>query len=132
MGARLASVVSSPLFTVAVLVQMVFSTPVSIAENPKINEWLTLVEKEMRVTLAKRLASAVAESAPFKQGTINLQDYMGWTDRYQVRPLPLWRREGLLATFFFRRGSWLHVLPRTFAVLTCTCRCSADGLLTGN
>lgn len=63
--------------------QMVFSTPVSIAENPKINEWLTLVEKEMRVTLAKRLASAVAESAPFKQGTINVQDYMDWTDRYQ-------------------------------------------------
>ncbi|KAH8028133.1 hypothetical protein HPB51_013180 [Rhipicephalus microplus] len=63
--------------------EMVFSTPVSIAENPKINEWLTLVEKEMRVTLAKRLASAVAESAPFKQGTINQQEYMAWTDRYQ-------------------------------------------------
>ncbi|CAN7982336.1 unnamed protein product [Ixodes hexagonus] len=63
--------------------EMTFSTPVSIAENPKINEWLSLVEKEMRVTLAKRLASAVAESAPFKQGTINHDDYMAWTDRYQ-------------------------------------------------
>ncbi|XP_050037127.2 dynein heavy chain, cytoplasmic isoform X2 [Dermacentor andersoni] len=63
--------------------EMVFSTPVSIAENPKINEWLTLVEKEMRVTLAKRLASAVAESAPFKQGTIKQEEYMAWTDRYQ-------------------------------------------------
>uniref|UniRef100_A0A023FN94 Dynein heavy chain linker domain-containing protein n=1 Tax=Amblyomma cajennense TaxID=34607 RepID=A0A023FN94_AMBCJ len=63
--------------------EMVFSTPVSIAENPKINEWLSLVEKEMRVTLAKRLASAVAESAPFKRGTIDQQEYMAWTDRYQ-------------------------------------------------
>ncbi|XP_064484606.1 dynein heavy chain, cytoplasmic-like isoform X2 [Ornithodoros turicata] len=63
--------------------EMLFSTPVSIAENPKINEWLTLVEKEMRVTLAKNLASAVAESAQFKEGNINQADYMAWADRYQ-------------------------------------------------
>ncbi|KAK3093975.1 hypothetical protein FSP39_022394 [Pinctada imbricata] len=33
--------------------EVTFATPVSIAAHPKINEWLTLVEKEMRVTLAK-------------------------------------------------------------------------------
>lgn len=60
-----------------------FSTPVSITEHPKINEWLSLVEKEMRVTLAKLLASAVAEIIPFKQGNIKSSEYMTWVDSYQ-------------------------------------------------
>ena len=59
-------------------------TPVSIAAHPKINDWLTLVEKEMRVTLAKLLAKAVQEVAEFKSGKIDPQLYMEWIDRYQV------------------------------------------------
>ena len=36
-----------------------FDTPVSTIENPRINEWLTEMEKQMRLTLAKNLAKAV-------------------------------------------------------------------------
>lgn len=57
----------------------------SITEHPKINEWLTLVEKEMRVTLAKLLAEAVTEVGAFNKGTaIDLGTYIKWIDTYQV------------------------------------------------
>lgn len=63
-----------------------YKTPVSITDHPKINEWLTLVEKEMRVTLAKLLAESVTEVASFNKGTaIDLSQYINWLDRYQVR-----------------------------------------------
>lgn len=69
--------------------QVLYKTPVSITEHPKINEWLTLVEREMRVTLAKLLAESVTEVAAFNKGTgIDLSTYINWIDRYQVsRPL---------------------------------------------
>lgn len=43
-----------------------FANPISIAENPKINKWLSLLEREMRYTLGKLLASAVADSMAFR------------------------------------------------------------------
>lgn len=61
-----------------------FTNRVSIKEHPKINEWLTLVEKEMRFTLATLLASAVTGIGPFKGGKIDQRDYMKWVDSYQV------------------------------------------------
>ena len=63
---------------------MDFVTPVSIAANPKINEWLTLVEKEMRVTLAKLLAASVQDIQAFKAGNIDHEKYVNWVDKYQV------------------------------------------------
>ncbi|KAL6478123.1 hypothetical protein MHYP_G00139580 [Metynnis hypsauchen] len=66
--------------------EVLFKTPVSITEHPKINEWLTLVEKEMRVTLAKLLAEAVTEVGAFNKGTgIDLGTYINWIDRYQAQ-----------------------------------------------
>lgn len=62
-----------------------FFNPVSIKENPKINEWLTLVEKEMRTSLGKILSEAVAGIASFKHGKINKQEYMKWLDLYQAQ-----------------------------------------------
>ncbi|XP_052105179.1 cytoplasmic dynein 1 heavy chain 1-like isoform X5 [Mytilus californianus] len=62
-----------------------FVTTVSIAQHPKINEWLTLVEKEMRVTLAKLLARAVQEVHAFKSGKIDPEQYMQWIDGYQAQ-----------------------------------------------
>ena len=52
----------------------------SIAENPKINEWLTLVEKEMRVSLARLLAQAVTEVKKFLEpgADIDSQSFMTW------------------------------------------------------
>lgn len=65
--------------------EIIYKTPVSITEHPKINEWLTLVEKEMRVTLAKLLAESVTEVTTFNKGTaIDLSQYINWIDRYQV------------------------------------------------
>lgn len=67
------------------LFQVMFKTPVSITEHPKINEWLTLVEKEMRVTLAKLLAEAVTEVEIFGKATsIDPNTYITWIDKYQV------------------------------------------------
>lgn len=57
----------------------------SITEHPKINEWLTLVEKEMRVTLAKLLAESVTEVEIFGKATsIDPSTYISWIDKYQV------------------------------------------------
>ncbi|UYV74436.1 DYNC1H1 [Cordylochernes scorpioides] len=64
--------------------EVIFVNPVSITQHPKINEWLTLVEREMRVTLARLLASAVADMGAFKEGPINSDDYIAWVDKYQV------------------------------------------------
>ena len=63
---------------------MVFATAVSIAQHPKINEWLTYVEKEMRVTLAKLLATGVKDISAFKSGKIDPKQYLEWVDKYQV------------------------------------------------
>lgn len=64
--------------------EVLFRTPVSTAEHPKINEWLTLVEKEMRVTLASSLAQAVQDIKQFKDG-IDPKLFMEWCDKYQAQ-----------------------------------------------
>ncbi|XP_012579828.1 PREDICTED: cytoplasmic dynein 1 heavy chain 1, partial [Condylura cristata] len=66
--------------------EVMFKTPVSITEHPKINEWLTLVEKEMRVTLAKLLAESVTEVEVFGKATsIDPNTYITWIDKYQAQ-----------------------------------------------
>ena len=64
---------------------MIFTEEISTVENPKINEWLTLVEKQMRITLASCLANAVKDIKQFKEGPINAEEYMKWCDRYQAQ-----------------------------------------------
>ena len=54
------------IFNVFINKQVKFKTPVSIAKNPKINVWLTLIEKEMKQTLAKLLASSVTDVKKLK------------------------------------------------------------------
>uniref|UniRef100_A0A8D0GTG5 Cytoplasmic dynein 1 heavy chain 1 n=1 Tax=Sphenodon punctatus TaxID=8508 RepID=A0A8D0GTG5_SPHPU len=66
--------------------EVLFKTPVSITEHPKINEWLTLVEREMRVTLAKLLAESVTEVEIFGKATsIDPATYICWIDKYQAQ-----------------------------------------------
>lgn len=62
-----------------------FIRPVSTVEHPKINEWLSLVEKEMRFTLASYLAQAVQDIKQFKEGHIDPAKYMEWCDKYQAQ-----------------------------------------------
>lgn len=64
--------------------EVVFNTPVSTVEHPKINEWLSMVEKEMRVTLASNLTQAVQDIKQFKDG-IDSKLYMEWVDKYQAQ-----------------------------------------------
>lgn len=66
--------------------EVVFRSPVSIEANPKINDWLTLVEREIRNTLAYLLAQSVAESQNFRSGTsIDSEKYLDWAERYQAQ-----------------------------------------------
>ena len=65
--------------------QVVFKKPVSLTEHPKVNEWLTCVESEMRTTLATLLATAVTDVQQFNSESIDGQEYMKWVDSYQVR-----------------------------------------------
>lgn len=64
--------------------EVVFNSPVSTVDHPKINEWLTMVEKEMRVTLASNLTQAVQDIKQFKDG-IDSKLYMQWVDKYQAQ-----------------------------------------------
>ena len=66
-----------------------FFSPISIVEHPKINEWLTLLEREMRITLGKLLASSVAEIAPFRTGNIDIDKFVEWLDKYQSQIITL-------------------------------------------
>lgn len=65
--------------------EVAFVRPVSTIEHPKINEWLTLVEKEMRFSLASYLAQAVQDIKQFKEGDIDPSKYMEWCDKYQAQ-----------------------------------------------
>jgi len=69
--------------------EVVFHKPVSITEHPKINEWLTLVEKEMRNTLARLLAQSVQDCAMFLQDKIDTNTFNGWLDSYQSQLIVL-------------------------------------------
>lgn len=90
-----------------------FGTPVSTAEHPKINEWLTLVEKEMRVTLASQLAGAVQDIKGFKDN-INSNVYMEWVDKYQAQIVVLaaqiiWSEE--VEAALLKMNGELHKVP---------------------
>ncbi|XP_042877140.1 dynein heavy chain, cytoplasmic-like isoform X3 [Penaeus japonicus] len=69
--------------------EVTFNKHVSTVENPKINEWLKLVEHEMRMTLAQNLAAAVADIKQFKHGPIDTQSYLQWCDKYQAQLIVL-------------------------------------------
>ena len=61
-----------------------FLTPVNLIENPKINEWLTMVEDQMRLTLASSLAKSVKDIQEFSSTKIDPKAYLKWVDSYQV------------------------------------------------
>ncbi|XP_045484392.1 dynein heavy chain, cytoplasmic isoform X1 [Pieris rapae] len=65
--------------------EVYFTSPVSTVENPKINSWLSMVEREMRVTLACRLKDSVADVKQFKDGNVDPQKFIEWCDKYQAQ-----------------------------------------------
>ncbi|KAK3805063.1 MAG: dynein heavy chain [Linnemannia elongata] len=59
-----------------------FKTPVSIKDNPRINDWLTLVEKEMRMSLAQILAESLQEMNFFYLAeTLESTAFLEWIDK---------------------------------------------------
>ncbi|XP_001636057.2 cytoplasmic dynein 1 heavy chain 1 isoform X2 [Nematostella vectensis] len=62
-----------------------FQKPVSLKEHPKVNEWLTCVENEMRTTLATLLAASVKETHQFNTEQVDNSVYMKWVDTYQAQ-----------------------------------------------
>ncbi|CAB0033630.1 unnamed protein product [Trichogramma brassicae] len=64
--------------------EVIFQNPVSTVIHPKINEWLSLIENEMRVTLASSLARAVEDIKKFRQN-FSSQYLMSWCDKYQAQ-----------------------------------------------
>ena len=71
-------------YTFLISLQVKFVTPISILDHPKINEWLGLVEKQMRITLAASLAQAVEDVKVFHTTSIDVSAFMEWVDKYQV------------------------------------------------
>lgn len=64
--------------------QVKYFNPV-VVKDRKINEWLTMVEQEMRLTLARLLAQAVQDIAEFHSKTIDQQKFLKWVDCYQAQ-----------------------------------------------
>ena len=67
------------------VLQVMYKSPVSILSNPKINQWLSLVEKEMRLNLATLLAQSVEDISHFNSENIDSSQYLQWVDRYQAQ-----------------------------------------------
>ena len=66
--------------------ELLFKTPVSIAANPKINDWLTLVESEIRQTLASLLSQSVQEYTQFNRGAaLDHAQFLKWVETYQAQ-----------------------------------------------
>lgn len=59
---------------------MKYYSPVPIKDR-RINEWLTAVETEMRLTLAKLLAQAVQDIGEFRSTSIDQTKFMLWVDK---------------------------------------------------
>lgn len=65
--------------------EVVFLEEISTVDHPKINEWLSLVEKQMRVTLASCLASAVRDIKELSASGNARETLLEWCDRYQAQ-----------------------------------------------
>ena len=68
-----------------------FKTPILLKDYPKINDWLSKLEAEMRVSLAELLCDAVAELQSFYGSVTPLpQDqFMTWLEKYPAQLVTL-------------------------------------------
>jgi len=65
---------------------VMFRNPISIKDHPKINDWLTLLEKEMRISLAMLLTDSVAEmSTIYTTDEIDPIVFMEWIEKYPAQ-----------------------------------------------
>ena len=64
--------------------QVIFFNSISIKQYPNINDWLTKVEKEISLTLAKLLAQAIPQLIQIQSNINDRQTFINWLDQYQV------------------------------------------------
>ncbi|KAI0639011.1 dynein heavy chain [Trametes polyzona] len=71
--------------------EVYFKDPILLKDYPKINDWLTKLEAEMRVSLAQLLCDAVAELQSF-YGTVSplpQDQFMTWLEKYPAQLVTL-------------------------------------------
>ncbi|XP_054277851.1 dynein heavy chain, cytoplasmic-like isoform X3 [Macrosteles quadrilineatus] len=111
-----------------------FLSPVSTVEHSKINEWLTMVEREMRVTLAACLAQAVKDIKQFKDGPIDSASYIQWCDKYQAQIVVLaaqilWSEDVEAALHQMSSDAGMGPLERVLSQVEATLTVLADSVL---
>ncbi|GAA5826137.1 hypothetical protein JCM11251_007177 [Rhodosporidiobolus azoricus] len=64
-----------------------FTTPIVLAEFPKINDWLTKLESEMKVSLAQLLARAYTDLQAFYEDPVGLdrERFLSWIEMYPAQ-----------------------------------------------
>ncbi len=106
-----------------------------LIKDRKINEWLTLVESEIRLTLARLLAQAVQDMSAFRTTSIDQEPFMKWVDRYQAQLVVLaaqisWSEslEKALQTVEQQKGG-LEPVEGVLAMVESTLNVLADSVL---
>ena len=64
--------------------QVQFFNSISTKQYPKINDWLTRIEKEISLTLATLLAQAITKLITIQRNLNDKQAFLNWLDQYQV------------------------------------------------
>ena len=65
--------------------QVKFFNQISIKQHPNINDWLTRVEKEISLTLAKLLAQSIPQLLTIQSNLTDTQAFIDWLDQYQAQ-----------------------------------------------
>ena len=66
-----------------------FKELISLKEYPKINDWLTKLESEMRRSLAVLLCQSVSELQVFYGSGLEIEPFMGWMEKYPAQLVTL-------------------------------------------
>ena len=59
-----------------------FKDPISLKDYPKINDWLTKLESEMRRSLAALLCESISELQEFYGSGLEMEHFMAWMEKY--------------------------------------------------
>ncbi|THH28428.1 hypothetical protein EUX98_g5757 [Antrodiella citrinella] len=71
--------------------EVIFKDPILLKDFPKINDWLTKLESEMRVSLAQLLCDAVAELQAFygSGNTLTQEQFIPWIEKFPAQLVTL-------------------------------------------
>lgn len=65
---------------------VLFKTPISIKANPRINDWLSMIESEMKMSLAILLGESVQDVQSFYSAeSLNLEKLVEWMDKFPAQ-----------------------------------------------